>query len=311
MSKLISIIIPVHNEEKNVPLLFVELQKVFRQLPNYDFEMIFVNDGSTDSTLNKLDKIRQTDAKIQIIDFSRNFGKELATTAGIKASRGEACIMVDADLQHPIEKIPEFVAKWESGAEVVVGVRKNNKSDSLTKRVGSFLFYKIINSISDTKIISGATDFRLLDRGVIDEFNQFTERSRMTRALIDWMGFRREYVFFEARERLFGQPSYSFWKLTKLAFNSMISLSLFPLRIAGYLGIIITILAGLLGAYMLTTNYIVGTINYSAPAILAVINVFLIGIVLICLGLIALYIANIHNEVIGRPMYIIRKSKND
>lgn len=309
MNRLISIIIPVHNEEQNVPILFESLDAEISKIQNYDFEIIFVNDGSTDGTLNELDKIRQTSTKTQILDFSRNFGKEAATTAGIKAAEGAACIMIDGDLQHPVEKIPEFIAKWEEGAEVVVGVRKSNKGYGLAKKIGSYFFYKLINQISETNIISGSTDFRLLDRAVVDEFNKLTEKNRMTRALIDWMGFRRDYIFFEVNERFHGNPSYSMWKLIKLAFNSMVSLSLFPLRIAGYLGMIITVSAGSLGAYMLFTNYIIGTVNYSGPAILAVINVFLIGVVLVCLGLITLYIANIQSEVVDRPLYIIRKPK--
>jgi len=309
MPKLISIIVPLHNEEKNVSLLYAEMQKTLTQIQNYDFEIIFVNDGSADGTQSELNKIQETDSKIQIIDFSRNFGKEMATTAGINAAKGEACIMIDGDLQHPIEKIPELIAKWEKGAEVVVGVRKSNKGYGLIKKLGSYFFYKLINQMSEIKIISGSTDFRLLDRVVMDEFNRFKEKNRMTRALIDWMGFRRDYVFFEVGERFHGNPSYSMWKLVKLAFNSMVSLSLFPLRIAGYLGVIITLFSGLLGAYMLITNYIIETINFSGPAILAVVILFMIGIVLTCLGLITLYIANIHSEVVGRPLYIVRKKR--
>jgi polyisoprenyl-phosphate glycosyltransferase len=219
--------------------------------------------------------------------------------------------MIDADLQHPAEVIREFLGKWEKGAEVVIGVREKNKGESFAKKAGSFLFYKIINCISDTKIVPNATDFRLIDRVVIDEFNKMTERNRMTRALIDWMGFRRDYIFFKANERLHGVASYSYLKLFRLAFNSMISLSLFPLKLAGYLGIIITFLSGILGIFIFTSQYIMHTMNYSGSAILAVIILFLIGIVLICLGLIALYIANIHSEVVNRPLYVIRKRKND
>ena len=308
--KTISLIIPIYNEEKNIPILFERLKKVIDVL-SYSWELIFVNDGSGDKSMDELEKIKNSDDRIKIIDFSRNFGKEIATTAGINHCRGDACIMIDADLQHPVELIPEFIKKWEDGAEVVVGVRKKNKGEGLVKRMGSFFFYKIINRISDTEIVSQATDFRLLDREVIDQFKNMTERNRMTRALVDWMGFRRQYINFEANERLHGKASYSFWKLLRLAFNSIISFSLFPLRIAGYLGITITILSGILGIFMFITNYVTGSLNFSGPAVLAVVILFLIGIVLICLGLIALYIANIHAEVSNRPLYIIRKSTSN
>lgn len=309
MSKLVSIIVPVYNEEKNVPLFYSKAKEVLDKLSGYNWEFIFVNDGSRDNSLAELEKISQADSRVRIIDFSRNFGKEIALTAGINNSSGDACLMVDADLQHPLELIPKFIEKWERGADVVVGIREKNKGEGITKKLGSYIFYKVINRISDMEIVSRATDFRLLDRVVMDEFNKLTEKNRMTRALIDWLGFKREYIVFRANERLHGQASYSFWKLVRLAFNSMISFSLFPLRLAGYLGIIITILSGLLGVFMFIANYVIGSMDFSGPAVLAVVILFLIGIVLICLGLIALYIANIHAEVNGRPLYVIRKKK--
>ncbi len=306
--KLISIIVPVYNEEKNIPLFYEKIQAVLNKL-SYECELIFINDGSRDKSLAELEKISMEDGRVRVIDFSRNFGKEVAVTAGINQCAGNACVILDADLQHPIEKISEFIKKWENGAEVVVGVREKNKGEGLVKKIGSYFFYKMINQISDMEIITRATDFRLLDRVVIDEFNKLTEKNRMTRALIDWLGFRREYIYFEANERIHGTPSYSFLKLMRLAFNSMISFSFFPLKLAGYLGIIITVFSALLGIFMFITNYITRSLNFSGSAILAVIILFLIGIVLICLGFIALYIANIHTEVSGRPMYIIRSKK--
>ena len=175
--------------------------------------------------------------------------------------------------------------------------------------MGSYFFYKIINRISATKIIPNATDFRLLDKKVIIEFNKFTEKSRITRGLIDWLGFKREYIYFNAPKRINGKASYSFIKLCKLALNSFVSMSLFPLKFAGYLGILITIGAGLMGLFIFIEKYILNDpwrLNFSGPAILAIIILFLVGIILSCLGLIALYIANIHNEVTNRPIYIIR-----
>lgn len=308
--KLISIIIPVYNEEKNIPLFYERIQAILNS-SSYLWELVFINDGSRDKSFDELEKISREDGRVRVIDFSRNFGKEVAVTAGINQCAGNACVILDADLQHPIEKIPEFIEKWEKGAEVVIGVRKKNKGEGLVKKIGSYFFYKMINRISDMEIITRATDFRLLDRVVIDEFNKLTEKNRMTRALIDWLGFHREYIYFEANERIHGAPSYSFLKLMRLAFNSMISFSFFPLRLAGYLGIAITIISALLGIFMFITNYVTRSLNFSGSAILAVIILFLIGIVLICLGFIALYIANIHTEVSGRPMYIIRKAKND
>ncbi|MEI7890973.1 MAG: glycosyltransferase family 2 protein [bacterium] len=309
--KKISIIIPAYNEEKNIPLAYLELQKVFAKvLENYSFEIIFINDGSRDKTIVEIEKLAKEHEDVKFLDFSRNFGKELATSAGLNHCQGDACIMLDADLQHPIELIPEFIAKWEAGAEVVIGIRNKNKSTGIFKKIGSSLFYKIINKIAEIEVTPNATDFRLLDRKVIDEFNKFHEANRMTRALIDWLGFHREYIHFEANERIHGEASYSFWKLFKLAMNSFISLSLLPLKLAGYLGMSITLVSGLAGFYILLGKYFYRTpfaSTFSDSENLAILLVFLVGIILTSIGLIALYIANIHSEVINRPMYVVRK----
>jgi len=306
--KLISIIIPIFNEAKNILKLYLELIKILAKL-RYDFEIIFVNDGSLDQSQFQVERLKKEDDRIRLINLTRNFGKELATSAGINYCRGDACIMIDADLQHPPALIKQFIAKWENGASVVIGVRKSNKGEGLVKKIGSKAFYKIINKISQTKLVPNATDYRLLDRGVIDQFNKFSERNRMTRALIDWLGFETQYLYFEAGRRTSGQAGYSYFKLLRLAVNSMVSFSLFPLKIAGYLGIIITLLSAPLGLFILIEKYILSdplSLYISGPAILAVILVFLVGIILISLGLIALYIANIHEEVINRPLYVIK-----
>lgn len=310
---LITIVVPVYNEEKNIPLLYSELKKQIIKLKNYKFEIIFIDDGSNDNSLGKLEKLSQKDKCVRCIQLARNFGKEIATTAGLNAARGDVAIMIDADLQHPVAMIPEFIAKWRAGAEVVVGVRRRYEHESLQKRVNSWLFYKILNSMAEVKITPRATDYRLLDRVVIDEFNRFSERNRITRGLIDWLGFRREYVYFDSPRRLHGKAGYGFIKLFRLATHSFVSLSLFPLRLAGWLGILITTVSGSLGLFILVEDQILNDplgLSVSWPATLAVINMFLIGIVLMSLGLIALYIANIHSEVINRPLYVIRRKAN-
>jgi glycosyltransferase involved in cell wall biosynthesis len=311
--KSIAIIIPAHNEEKNIPLIHGELQKVLAALRgSYVFEILFVNDGSSDGTLAEIEKLAAADSSVKYIDFSRNFGKEVATTAALNNCLADACIMADADLQHPVQLIPEFIKRWEHGFDVVVGVRNKNKSVGLLKRIGSKIFYKIINRIAEVKIVPNATDFRLLDRAVISEFNRFTETNRMTRALIDWLGFKRDYIYFDANERINGDASYSFWKLFKLALGSFVSLSLLPLKLAGNLGIVITLVSGIAGFYILLGKYVFHThfaSTFSDAENLAILILFLVGIVLMSIGLMALYIANIHSEVINRPMYVIRKKK--
>jgi len=315
MKKLISIIIPAYNEEKNLEVLYNITTQTFVPLAGqYDYEIIFIDDGSLDGTSEVIQRMAVKDQRVKYIEFSRNFGKEMATSAGLDAASGDAAIMIDADLQHPVESIPLFLEKWQAGAEVVVGVRNKNKGEGWIKRIGSYFFYKIMDAISETKITPQATDFRLLDKKVILAFRRFTEHSRMTRGLIAWLGFKRDYVYFDARERASGQAGYSKSKLIKLALSSMIAHSLFPLRLAGYLGIIITLLFGTSGFLLFIAKYLFKNsfaMSFSGPAQLAILIVFLIGLVLACLGLVALYIANIQAEVANRPKYVIRKSSFD
>ena len=313
--KLISVVVPCCNEEGNVPRLHQALVDVFAPLaPRYTPEFLFIDDGSTDGTAAAVEKLTESDHRAKLISFSRNFGKEVATTAGIRNAKGDAVIMLDADLQHPPELIPLFLKKWEDGADVVVGVRKKNKHYSLVKRCGASFYYKIMGVISDTPMLPRETDFRLIDRQVADAFNAFTERGRSTRALIDWLGFKREYIEFDMNDRTNGEASYSFGKLFHLAAYSIISHSLFPLRLAGYLGVIITFLSGLLGLVVIFEKYVFGDAWHWAvtgSAQLGIVDVFLIGVVLSCLGIIALYVENIHSETINRPMYVIRKKRGE
>jgi dolichol-phosphate mannosyltransferase len=308
---LISIIVPCHNELDNLQPLYDALRKVCDRLNPHRFEFVFVDDGSQDGTPVLLRKLAAGDVRVRVVEFVRNFGKEAAVTAGMHASRGHAAICLDADLQHPPSLIPELLAKWREGAEVVVGVRRTgHRHAPLVKRVGSGLFYRIINAITDVEIVANATDYRLVDRAVINEFNRFTERNRITRGLIDWLGFRREYVEFTPANRHAGEAAYSYLKLVKLAVNSFVSMSLFPLRMAGYVGLLIMLISAPLGVFIFIEKYLLGDpwgMSFSGPAILAVILVFLVGIILVSLGLMALYIATIHTEVTNRPLYVARR----
>ena len=314
MTKLISIIIPAYNESANIPLIYKKIEEVFLHMRNsYEHEIIFVDDGSTDNSVEVLEKLASQDNKVKYLEFSRNFGKEIATSAGLHYASGDAAIMIDADLQHPAELIPEFIKKWENGADVVIGIRTKNKGEGLIKKVGSWGFYKLINLISETKTIPQATDFRLIDKKVITEFNRLTEKTRITRGLIDWLGFKKDFIYFTANERQNGKATYNNIKLAKLALSAVISQSLFPLRFSGYLGLVISFFSGILGLFIFIEKYILNdslNMHFSGPAILAVIILFLVGIILSCLGLIALYIGNIQKEVANRPMYIVRQKKN-
>jgi len=310
---VVTIVVPVYNEEAAIGPFAKELFSVCAKNTNYECEYIFVNDGSGDETQLKLEQLAAKHSSVTVIEFSRNFGKEAATSAGLAEAKGDAVIMIDADLQHPPEHMPEFVAKWQAGADVVIGVRKNDASDAHFKKLGSRMYYKVINLISDgVEIIPRATDYRLLDRRVVDEFVRLTEHNRMTRGLIDWLGFRRDYIYFETPERQNGEASYTTWKLIKLATESVISHSLLPLRLAGYLGILITFISGVLGSVMLVDRFFYPLgYEFSGPAILAVIILFMVGIILIAIGLLAYYVAFIYAETQNRPLYVVRQRITD
>lgn len=308
MKKLISIIIPVYNEASNIDAFYNALAKVLNELNRFNFELIYVNDGSSDESFSKISDLLSKDRRIVCINFSRNFGKEAATTAGIHNASGEAIIMIDADGQHPAAIIPKFIQSWEDGNQVVVGVRISNRGEGAIKKYGSKIFYKVLSLITDGSTKPGSTDFRLIDRKVINEFNKFTERGRITRGLIDWLGFKRDYIEFEANERINGSASYGIGKLTRLALHAFVSQSTKPLQAVGVLGLIVTVLSAILGVALIVETYLLGdplSLAITGTAILAVFLSFLVGVVLACQGLLALYVESIHNETQNRPLYVI------
>jgi len=308
--KLISIVVPAYNEEGNLELFYQEIKKVFSNLENYDYEIIFVNDGSKDKTILKIREIVKRDGRVKALDFSRNFGKEVATSAGVHYAKGEAIITMDADLQHPTNLIPEFLQKWREGFEVVYTVRKENKGASFVKKATSKMYWWLFDKITSIEMEPHSTDFRLIDRSVANEFKKFPERGRIFRGIVDWMGYKRVKIEFTANERNDGTATYSYIKLIRLAINSFTAFSLLPLRLAGYFGLLITSVSFVLLVVMLLTRWFGNPDTFTSIAILAVSNTLLIGIVLVSLGFIALYIARIHDEVANRPLYIVRKKIN-
>lgn len=309
---LVSIIVPCFNEHDNVAPFFKELKRAIAKT-HYTYEFIFVDDGSSDATIRSIRQLAKKDRRVLPLQLARNFGKEIAITAGVHAAQGDAAITIDVDLQHPPRLIPEFLSKWEDGAEVVIGIRERNKIYANgPKRWGSHMFYAIMGAISDVELIPGATDYRLIDRVVIEEFNRFTERNRMTRGLIDWLGFDYDTITFEPEKRRHGTAAYSLRKLFGLAFNSFVAMSLLPLKLAGYIGVSIMLLSGLTGVFVLVEQEILGDpmgLAITGTGELAILLVFLVGLMLAAIGLIGLYVAAIHTEVINRPLYVVRRPR--
>jgi len=311
---LLSVVIPVFNESEGIQLFHKSLISNLVKFKSVDeYEVIYVNDGSSDDSLSKLGLLANADKSIRVLSFSRNFGKEMATTAGIQTATGDAIIILDADGQHPPKLIGKFIDKWKNGAQVVVGIRSSNQKEGLIKKYGSRVFYKIFNSTSDAQLLPRATDFRLIDAAVRDEFINFTERLRITRGLIDWLGFDRDYIEFDAPARIAGHASYKTSQLFKLAFNSFVSLSLKPLFFFGWVGAAITFLSVLTGIFIIIEQYILGdpwTLNFTGTALLGILMSFLVGLVLISQSILATYISHIHSQSQGRPMYIVDKKKS-
>ncbi|HEY4161166.1 MAG TPA: glycosyltransferase [Candidatus Saccharimonadales bacterium] len=300
----ISIIIPMYNESANLPPLYKELRACLERINNYRFEVIFVDDGSKDDSAVVARRLARRDRRLRVLELSRNFGKEPAMTAGLHAASGDAAVIMDADMQMPPRLIGKFIKRWEHGDEVVIGVFSGRKTSNL-HAIGSHWFYRIMQKISETEIIPHETDYRLIDRKVINEYNRLTERNRITRGLIDWLGFKRSVIHFEQEQRLNGKPSYTYKKLVGLAVNSFTAQSVLPLKIAGYLGIFILVLTLPTGTIM-----VINRLLYHWPirgtAFLAILIVALVGLVLACLGMMALYVGRIHAEASNRPLYVVR-----
>ncbi|OGR75583.1 MAG: hypothetical protein A2X40_08150 [Elusimicrobia bacterium GWC2_65_9] len=309
--KRITIIVPVYREGKTLPSLYRRLEQVAAGLPAVHWDYIFVDDGSPDDSMAVLRGLAQKDPKIKIIGFSRNFGKEIALSAGMHAvKRSDAVICIDADLQHPPELIAEMVSAWRQGADIVATIRTSSAKQPLLRRLGSSLFYRLMNKISGVEMVSKTTDFRLYDKKVVEVFEAVTERERLFRGIMDWMGFKTVYIKFRAGVREAGNSSFSYAKLFQLAIQSFTSFSLFPLRMTGYLGVLITVSSGLLLARMLFARFVTDARLFTPLAIVVVINTLLIGIVLMSIGLVALYIGTIHTEVVNRPLYVVRERIN-
>lgn len=309
--KLISIVVPVFREEESLPRLLERLETVTMTLKDYEFEYIWVNDGSPDDSWGVMTRLTSRQPRLRVIDLSRNFGKEIALTAGLDAAKGEAVIFMDADLQHPPEFIPNLIASWEQGFEVVATVRGRFASESAVRKLCSRVFYKIMRWITDLEMVSKTTDFRLIDKKVANALSTISERQRIFRGLIDWAGFRKTYLAFEASERLHGNASYSYRKLAGLALDSVIGNSTVPLLMIVYFGITASLLSimtllGMAVHKILFSN----TLNFTNLAFVVVGNVLLTGVMLTALGVMSLYLRKIYGETQGRPLYLIREHLN-
>jgi dolichol-phosphate mannosyltransferase len=305
MRDTVSVVISAYNEGESVNALYKELNGVMRDLPLKDYELIFVDDGSKDDTLAKCQALQKKDDHIKIVHFKRNFGHEVAMTAGMDYAKGDAVVFMDADLQHPPFYIKEMVSAWQDGTDIVLTKRVENQATSKLYDFCAALFYKVLNFLSDTKIPAKTPDFRLIDRSFIDVLKKFNEHDRLFRGLLSWAmpNDKVKVIDFVAPERFAGESKYNFSKSLALALNSIVQFSTKPLRLSIYLGLLTAFVSGCLGLYVIVEHFVMNRPTPGYATIMTTV-IFLGSVQLIVLGIIGEYIGKIHVEVKQRPLYI-------
>jgi glycosyltransferase involved in cell wall biosynthesis len=306
----LSLVMPVKDEEAAIGPCLERLIPVIEAMDDpaaKSFEILFVDDGSTDTTLDVIRKANAADPRIRGISLSRNFGKEAALTAGLDAVRGLAVVPLDVDLQDPPEALPKMVAEWRNGFDVVYGVRDNRETDSLPKRITADFYYRAHNWLSDDKIPEHAGDFRLLDRRVVEVIRQMPERNRFMKGLFAWAGFKQTAVSYHREERKVGRTKYNYWKLWTLAIDGITSASTVPLRIWSYLGALVALGALAFAGFIVVRTLTTG-IEVPGYASLMVAILFLGGLQLLSLGVLGEYVGRILTETKARPLYVIRET---
>ena len=305
MRDSVSVVISAYNEGESVNELHKELTKVMKDLPLKKYELVFVDDGSSDDTYAKCQKLQAKDSHVKIVHLRRNFGHEIAMTAGMDYALGEAVIFMDADLQHPPFYIKEMVKYWQEGTDIVLTKRVENEATSKFYDFCAAAFYKILNYLSDTKIPAKTPDFRLIDRSYIDFLKKFNEHDRLFRGLLSWAmpNENVKVIDFVAPERFAGVSKYNFRKSLALALNSIVQFSTKPLRLSIYFGLLTAFISGLLGLYVIVEHFIMNRPTPGYATIMTTI-IFIGSVQLIVMGIIGEYIGKIHMEVKGRPLYI-------
>jgi glycosyltransferase involved in cell wall biosynthesis len=303
----ISLVIPVFNEEDTIPIFYKTVRE-FEGLKEYDVEMVFINDGSKDSTEAIINALALSDDRVQAINFSRNFGKEPALFAGLEHAKGDAVIPIDVDLQDPIDVIPRLIEKWKTGADMVLAKRTDRSTDGHLKRKSAEMFYKLHNQISNPKIEENVGDFRLMSREVVENIKLLPERNLFMKGVLSWVGGITEVVEYSRAERVAGTSKFNGWKLWNLALEGITSFSTFPLRVWTYLGLAIAGISFFYGAWLIIDTLIWGNAVRGYPSLIVSI-LFLGGIQLIGIGVLGEYIGRIYIETKQRPRYLVKKNK--
>lgn len=304
--KKISVLVPCYNEEASLPLLYTELVKVMNLCQSYDWEVLFINDGSRDNTLSVIKDLRQMDMRVSYVDLSRNFGKENAMLAGFDYVTGDCMVIMDADLQHPPHVILKMLEKWEEGYEDVYAKRITRGKESWIRKKASLLFYSLLQKTTRIEILQNVGDFRLLDRCCIEALKSLRESERYTKGMFCWIGFKKTSVDFEQKDRVAGKSTWNYWSLFNLAIEGITSFTTTPLRFSSILGFIIAILSFGLMLFHLVKALIWGDPIQGFPT-LVVLILFLGGIQLLSIGIVGEYLGRVFNESKHRPVYIVRE----
>lgn len=307
--KKISILIPAYNEEAVLDKLFVRLANLANEVKSHDFEFLFVNDGSKDKTLDIIKGYAAQDPRVSYLNFSRNFGKEIAMIAGLDHVTGDATVIIDADLQDPPELIPKMITEWEKGYDDVYAKRRSRDGETWLKQATSRWYYQLLQKLSDVPIQKDTGDFRLLDRRVVEALKQFRESQRNTKAMFSWVGFNKKELLYDRDPRAAGETHWNYLKLINLAVDGLTSFTVAPLRISTVLGFLVSMIAFIYLVIVVLGTIFFGNENAGYTSMMAVI-LFLGGVQLLTIGIIGEYIGKIFNETKQRPLYLVEEYHN-
>ena len=313
--KKITIIIPAYNEAESLPLLYERLEELMQNMNDYEFEILFVNDGSKDKTLEEIKQMREKDNRICYVDFSRNFGKEVAMIAGLDYATGDCAIFLDADLQDPPELIPELVKYWEEGYDDVYAKRRTRKGETWLKKFTSKMYYRILQHLTNVEIQEDTGDFRLLDRRCVNALKKMRESQRNTKSMYSWIGYKKKEVLYDRDPRVAGKTKWSYAKLIDLAIDGITSFTTSPLRLSTFLAIPTFFVLLIYFIYVIAKTFVVHEAIQAYQAIILLI-LFFSGVQILLFGIVGEYLGRIFNETKNRPLYLVneyngKKEMND
>ncbi|WP_239256536.1 glycosyltransferase family 2 protein [Listeria ilorinensis] len=308
--KLVTILIPAYNEEDVLGQLYERLNSVTGELPDYEFEYLFINDGSKDRTLDILKEFRASDKRVSFVDLSRNFGKETAMIAGLDYAKGDAVVIIDADLQDPPELIPEMIQYWEEGYDDVYAKRRSREGETFLKKFTSKKFYQLLKKMASVPIQEDTGDFRLLDRRAVEALRMLRETQRYTKGMFSWIGYNKKEIEFDRDPRAAGETKWNYFKLINLAIEGITSFTTGPLRLSAIIGSIVSLCAFIFMIWVFIKTLVIGADVSGYPSLMIVI-LFLGGIQLLSLGIIGEYLGRIFNETKRRPLYFVDEYNDD